>query len=93
MKYKDTLTLYEELVASGTPEGQAKIMAHQQGALADSTEGIGSRVERISNNIDKTLMSMEKKLDVMGRDIYWMKLIGSVMAVTFSAHFLSPLFK
>jgi len=35
MAYKDTLTLYEELVSTGTPEAQAKITAHQMGDLGD----------------------------------------------------------
>jgi hypothetical protein len=31
MAYKDSLTLYEELIATGTQEAQAKTIAHQMG--------------------------------------------------------------
>jgi hypothetical protein len=68
MAYKDTLTLYEELVISGTPEAQAKIMAHQQGALADE---MGS--------IEKTLNRIEK-------DLFWMRIIGAAMVVSFMSN-------
>ncbi len=68
MAYKDTLTLYEELVATGTPVEQAKIMAHQQGALA---EEMGS--------IEKTLNRIEK-------DLFWMRIIGAAMVVSFMSN-------
>jgi hypothetical protein len=40
MKHKDTLTLYEELVASGISDTQAKIQAHQLGGVTDCLEEI-----------------------------------------------------
>jgi hypothetical protein len=51
MAHKDTLTLYEELIATGVPDGQAKIQAHQMGALSEQMGGI-----------DKTLKQIEKDL-------------------------------
>ena len=39
-KMKDTLTLYEDLVASGIPDAQAKIQAHQLGGVTDVLEEI-----------------------------------------------------
>ena len=39
-QHKDTLTLYEELVASGVPDEQAKIQAHQLGGVTDILEDI-----------------------------------------------------
>jgi hypothetical protein len=69
MAYKDTLTLYEELVATGTPIEQAKIIAHQQGALV---EEMGS--------IEKTLNRIEK-------DLFWMRYIGAGMIAAFMANF------
>jgi hypothetical protein len=35
MAYKDSLTLYEELIATGTPEAQAKTTAHQLGDVTN----------------------------------------------------------
>ena len=51
MSYKDTLTLYEELVATGVPDAQAKIQAHQLGALADELNDIGPRLDKIDANM------------------------------------------
>lgn len=45
MSYKDTLTLYEELVATGIPDAQAKIQAHQQGNLADEIGGVKDMIK------------------------------------------------
>ena len=46
MSYKDTLTLYEELVATGIPDSQAKIMAHQQGGVVDEMNNSGTRMDK-----------------------------------------------
>jgi hypothetical protein len=35
MAYKDTLTLYNELIATGIPEAQAQIQAKQNGDVTD----------------------------------------------------------
>lgn len=35
MSYKDSLTIYEELLEGGCTEAQAKIQAHQLGAVTD----------------------------------------------------------
>ncbi len=51
MAYKNALTLYNELIATGIPEAQAQIQAQQQG---DLVEEMGS--------IDKTLKQIEKDL-------------------------------
>lgn len=56
MSYKDTLTLYEELVATGTPEPEAKTIAHQLGAL-------GSEVVNTCNEIKEQLNKMDSKID------------------------------
>ena len=54
MAYKDTLTLYEELVATGIPDGQAKIQAHQHGGMIDA---LGEQTDLIKE-IKKDLMWM-----------------------------------
>jgi hypothetical protein len=56
MSYKDTLTLYEELIASGKPDGEAKTQAHQLGAL-------GSAVVNTCNEIKEQLNKMDSKID------------------------------
>lgn len=40
MKIRDTLTLYEELIAMGVPDNQAKIQAHQHGDVIDLLQKI-----------------------------------------------------
>lgn len=35
MVIKDSLTLYKELLATGVPENQAEIQAHQLGSVTD----------------------------------------------------------
>jgi len=69
MTYKDTLTLYDELVATGTPSEQAKIIAHQQGALA-------SDMENGFNGLNFTLKKIEK-------DLSWMRIIGAGMVAAY----------
>lgn len=104
MQYKDTLTLYEELIAEGTPEAQAKVIAHQHGAVGSSIDNLRldmnsfkadmkADMNIFKSSIEKMLNRMDNKIDLMGKDIFWMKLIGTVMAITFSAHFIAPLFK
>ena len=51
---KDTLTLYEELIASGVHDAQAKIQAHQLGDVA--LEQLDIR--QLMSKIDKDLMWM-----------------------------------
>lgn len=40
MSYKDTLTLYDELIAKGTSEPQARIQVQQLGGLSNIMEKI-----------------------------------------------------
>lgn len=69
MSYKDTLTLYEELVASGVPDEQAKVQAHQLG-------GIGTYVGDAINEVNR-------KLEKIDKDLIWMRVIGAAMIVAF----------
>jgi hypothetical protein len=84
MAYKDTLTLYKELVASGVPEAQADIQSHQMGSLADSLIG---RFEIM----DARFVKMDAKLDLsiqgIRKDLMWMRIIGGAMTLTFLANF------
>ncbi len=76
MSYKDTLTLYEELVSSGVPVASAKIQAHQMGAMSDY---LGDAINRLNTIID----SINTRLDKIENDMFWMRLIGGAMTVTF----------
>ena len=67
--YKDTLTLYEELVASGVPDDQAKVQAHQLG-------GIGTYV-------GDAISEVNRKLEKIDKDLIWMRVIGAAMIVAF----------
>jgi hypothetical protein len=78
MSYKDALTLYEELLASGTDEGQAKAMAHQMSSLADE---MGGRYNELSARLDKRLDSIDSNLK-------WMMIVGGVMAASFFSNVL-----
>ena len=49
--YKDTLTLYEELVASGVPDAQAKIQAHQLGGINDAMDRQTDILEDIKKDL------------------------------------------
>jgi flagellar biosynthesis/type III secretory pathway protein FliH len=78
MSYKDALTLYEELVATGTEEGQAKAMAHQMSSLSDE---MGGRYNELSARLDKRLDSIDSNLK-------WMMIVGGVMAASFFSNVL-----
>lgn len=66
---KDTLTLYEELVATGISDAQAKIQAHQMGAMGDH---LGNAINGLNTRLDKIEM-----------DMFWMRIIGGAMTVAF----------
>ncbi len=85
MSYKDALTLYEELVASGTPIEQAKTMAHQQGALSDE---MGGRYNDLSEKLDISFANIDTKLAKIDVNMKWMMLIGGVMAASFFSNVL-----
>ncbi len=51
MAYKDTLTLYEELIAKGTPEPEAKTIAHQLGGVNDVMQEIRDEMHGIRKDM------------------------------------------
>ena len=51
MEYKDTLTLYEELVASGVSEDSAKIQAHQLGGVTDCMGEFSNTLKEIQKDM------------------------------------------
>lgn len=76
MSYKDTLTLYKELVASGVPAHSAEIQAHQLGAMSDY---LGDAI----NSLNTTVSGVNTRLDKMEKDMFWMRIIGAGMTATF----------
>lgn len=86
--YKDTLTLYEEFIATGVPESQAKIQAHQLGAVStyvgDAIHQINERMTTKFNEMDERMDNkfneVDRKLD---KDLVWMRVIGAAMIVAF----------
>ena len=96
--YKDTLTLYEEMVATGMPEAQAKVQAHQLGGIdtyvGDAIHQMNKRMDDKFNEMDDKFSEMEhrfngkfndvdKKLDKIDKDLIWMRVIGAAMIVAF----------
>jgi DNA anti-recombination protein RmuC len=61
MAYKDTLTLYEELIATGVPKEQASLQAHQLGSL-------GGEVVNTCNEIKEHLNKLDSKMDQLRAD-------------------------
>ena len=84
MAYKDTLTLYEELVATGISDSQAKIMAHQHGELGDEVTNTCREIKEQINNLDKKL---DVSLSEIKVDMRWIKGIGYIMILLFIANF------
>ena len=69
MAYKDTLQLYDELVATGTSEANARIQAKQLGAMGDY--------------IGDAILGLNSKLDKIDKDLIWMRVIGGAMIIAF----------
>lgn len=86
MSYKDTLTLYEELVATGIPDSQAKIMAHQQGEVVSEMNNIGTI-------LDKTMHEINIKLANIDTSMNWMKGIGATLAVAIIGNIVAIIMK
>lgn len=72
MEYKDTLTLYEELIAAGVPETSAKIQAHQLGGVTDCMGEFSNTLNEFSNILNE-----------IQKDMSWMRIIGAAMTVAF----------
>ncbi|MGC1176698.1 MAG: hypothetical protein WA843_01390 [Candidatus Saccharimonadales bacterium] len=74
MSYKDTLTLYDELIAKGTSEAQARAQAEQLGQL-------GTYVGNMVNDVKMELIEIKK-------DLRWMYILGAAMTVAFFSNIL-----
>lgn len=73
MSYKDTLALYDELIAGGCSEAQARAQSKQLGGLSDH---FGTAID----DIHKILAKIEK-------DLFWMRLVGGAMTIAFVSNF------
>lgn len=92
MAYKDTLTLYEELIASGKSDNEAKIQAHQLGDLGDELSNTCREIKEQLTSMDKQLNSIDKKMDItvieLKTEMKWMRIIGGAMTFAFLANFI-----
>lgn len=76
MDHKDTLALYDALLAGGCTEPQARVQAAQLGAMGDS-------LSRSIDNVDNRLRQIDKRLISIDKDMLWMRAIGAAMIVAF----------
>lgn len=81
MNYKDTLTLYDELILAGTPEPQARAQAHQLGAWNDI---LGKAINDFTSEIHKINIRLEK----IDKDMSWIRYIGAAMTVAFFSNII-----
>ncbi len=81
MKYKDTLRLFDELVAGGATESSARANATQLGSFGEFLDDFKSSNEKSFREIDNTLLSIKK-------DLLWMRIIGAGLILIFSANLL-----
>ena len=79
MRVKDSLTLYKELVDTGTPEAQAEVMAHQQGACYDILEEFRKQMNDFKTELKEDIG--ELRADILGlkSDNQWIIRIGGFM--------------
>ncbi len=98
MAYKDNLTLYEEMIATGVPKEQASLAAHQLGSLGDLVVSTCNEIkEQLANlRADMNLSNAELKADMklsnaelkadmnlIKSDMQWIRWIGYVTIACF----------
>jgi hypothetical protein len=49
--YKDTLTLYDELIEAGTPEAQARAQAKQLGEIGTVLDSMNVKLDKIDKDL------------------------------------------
>jgi hypothetical protein len=71
---KGTLQMYDELLAGGCTESQARVQANQLGEALDT--------------FSKAINDFNKELTEIKGELKWMRIIGSAMVVAFLANLL-----
>ena len=71
---KGTLQMYDELLAGGCTDGQARVQANQLGAAGDS--------------FSKAINDFNKEITEIKGELKWMRIIGSGMILAFLANLL-----
>ncbi|HYT43783.1 MAG TPA: hypothetical protein VEP90_15700 [Methylomirabilota bacterium] len=79
MQYKDTLKLYDELLAGGATESSARANATQLGAF-------GEFLDDFKSSNDKSFREIESTLTGIKKDLLWMRIIGAGLILIFSAN-------
>lgn len=76
MQYKDTLTMYEELISTGMPEGQAKVAAHQWGEMGDT---LGNAIYGIREDLKELKNDVKTQFIELKKDMFWVRIIGAAL--------------
>lgn len=76
MSYKDTLKLYDELIAGGCTEAQARVQAEQLGS-------VGTVLDQFKSDIKDFKTDMDNRFNGLEKDLFWMRVIGGAMAFAF----------
>ena len=79
MRVKDSLTLYKDLLAINTPEPQAEVLAHQQGACYDILEEFNKQMHDFKVEIKENLGELRADIFELKADNQWIIRIGSFM--------------
>jgi hypothetical protein len=86
MAHKDTLTLYNELIAGGVEEKEAQVKAKQLGEFKDE---FGKSL----NELGASLKKIDVRLEAIDKDLFWMRVIGGAMTLAFFSNGLTNWFK
>ena len=78
---KDTLSLYDELLAGGCTESQARAQAKQLGEIGDS---VTLAIKEWSNVLTGQLIEVKDSMKKLDNDMFWMRVIGSMMTAAFA---------
>lgn len=90
MSHKDTLELYDELVAGGCTEAQARVQAKQLASVGDN---LANALNRIDDKFTGALERIDKRLIAIDKDLFWMRIIGGSMTLAFLSNGISSWFK
>ena len=87
MSHKDTLKLYDDLLAGGCTEAQARVQAEQLGSMGSFLEAavnkLGENIDHLNDKMDKISERTDRRMDKIDADMFWMRAIGAAMTFAF----------
>ena len=83
MQYKDTLKLYDELLAGGATESSARANATQLGAFGEFLDDFKSSNDKSFREIESTLTGIKKAFAIMVKGFFAM-IIFCGLQISFS---------